>query len=141
MTNLEKALKARSLLRECGNYDSSIAGAVGEIYAEEMLGMIKAARGQRGYDGKIGERKVQVKSKEPFTKKESAYYVGISHENRGKAEDLVVVILGLDGVEGHYGPVALNDLDKIASTHKSQMRYFIDKIKTVCPFVRCPSRV
>lgn len=135
MNNLEKALKARSLLNDCGDYDSAIAGAVGEIYAEEVLGMIKAGRGTRGYDGKIGGREVQVKSKEPLSKKESVYYVGISHKNIGKAKDLVVVILGKEGVEGHYGPVPLERLDSIASVRKTQVRYFISKIKTICPFV------
>ena len=135
MNKLEKALRARSLLSECGDYDSAIAGAVGEIYAEEVLGMVKAPRGERGYDGKIGGREVQVKSKEPFTKKESVYYVGISLKNREKAKDLVVVILGKDGVEGHYGPVSLEKLESIASVRKTQVRYFISKIRTICPFV------
>jgi hypothetical protein len=136
MTKLEKALKARSLINECGDYDSAIAGAVGEIYAEEVLGMVKAGRGERGYDGKIGGREVQVKSKEPFTKKESVYYVGISHKNTGKAKDLVVVLLGKEGVEGHYGPVPLEQLESIASTRKNQVRYFISKIRTICAFVK-----
>lgn len=136
MNKLEKALKARALLKECGEYDTSIAGAIGEIYAEDVLGMVKANRGESGYDGTINGRRVQVKGKEPFAKDEKRYYVAISHKNIGKAQDLVVVLLGVHGVEGHIGSVPIEKLKDIGATTKTQIRYNISKIKTLFPMAR-----
>ena len=59
---LVKVLEAHAMLRDLGNYDTSIVGAVGEIYAEVVLGMKKAERGQKGFDGIIKRRRVSVKS-------------------------------------------------------------------------------
>ena len=59
---LQKMMEAFKLLRECGNYDTSISGAVGEVYAEDVLGMDKSERGMDGIDGWINGRSVQVKT-------------------------------------------------------------------------------
>ena len=53
---LQKMLQAFRLLRECGNYDTSISGALGEVYAEEILGMDKGKRGLEKVDGWINGR-------------------------------------------------------------------------------------
>ena len=46
-------MELRKQLRELGDYDTSISGAIGEIYAEEVLGMVKADKGTKGIDGHI----------------------------------------------------------------------------------------
>jgi hypothetical protein len=61
---LKKMMEAFKLLRECGDYDTSISGAVGEVYAEDVLGMDKSERGMDGIDGWINGRSVQIKTKE-----------------------------------------------------------------------------
>ena len=50
MSKLEDFLKAYHLLGKHGDYDTSIAGAIGEAYAEEALGMEKAEAGTKGID-------------------------------------------------------------------------------------------
>ena len=67
MSKLELILEAKAILRKCGNYDTSIAGAIGEIYAEEKLGMVKAKKGEKGYDSILNGKKLQVKTKESLT--------------------------------------------------------------------------
>lgn len=132
MNRLNKILKARELLRECGEYDTSVAGAVGEVYAEEMLGMKKAERGAAGYDGWINDRKVQVKTKEFYRKDPSSRYVAISRKNEGKADDLVVVVLD-DGELGsvrHLGPIPIGKIKCSAS--QIQSRYYYRDILAAC---------
>ena len=45
MSELKDFLEAYSLLGKHGDYDTSIAGAIGEAYAEEVLGMEKVNAG------------------------------------------------------------------------------------------------
>jgi hypothetical protein len=40
--NLDQILKAHAILRQFGDYDTSIVGAVGEVYAQDVLKMEKA---------------------------------------------------------------------------------------------------
>jgi hypothetical protein len=129
---LSKMLEARRLLKECGDYDSSIAGALGEVYAEERLGMEKAPKGMSAYDGTIEGRKVQVKTKECGNRKLSSRYVAISKKNRGKAEDLVVVLLDDEtpGSIRHLGPVPLRSINPRDSG--MQLRYMYNDIKAAC---------
>ena len=128
---LEKALKAKALLDECGVYDSGIAGAIGEIYAEEELGMKKAPRGEKGFDGWINERKVSVKTKErrkPRT--DSQEYAAISEKNFGLADDLLVVLLSGSEKPISLGPVPIATI-KYTKTKKEpfQRRYTLRSIK------------
>ena len=50
--------------KELGDYDTTIAGAIGEVYAEVKLGLRKAPRGTKGIDGWINERGVSIKTKD-----------------------------------------------------------------------------
>jgi hypothetical protein len=130
MSRLEKMLVARSLLMECGNYDNSILGALGEVYAEEELGMTKAERGQKGYDGLINNRRVQVKAKEYLRDAKSQSYVAINLKNINSADDLIVVYFKNDGSLSHFGPVSLEGLHKMGyyKDNATQRRYGINKI-------------
>ena len=108
---LSKMLNAMKLLRECGDYDTAIAGAVGEVYAEDMLGMKKADRGENGIDGWINGKAVQVKTKEIdetwLTKSISTRYVGIRQGKEIGVEDLVVIMVHEKHCWVHYfGPLA-----------------------------------
>lgn len=105
---LKQVLKARAILRSLGDYDTTIVGAIGEIYAEEQLGMVKATRGQMGYDGKIGKRTVSVKAKESDKK---GRYVTVSKVNRHSIDDLLIVVLRSDCTFEHYGPVPFVDIE------------------------------
>jgi hypothetical protein len=126
MSRLKKILELRKQLRELGNYDTSIAGAVGEVYAEEVLGMVKAPKGTKGIDGYINGRAVQVKTKEGKLRKDSATYASIRHGLENDIDDLVVIILNGDEVS-HIDPVPLSEIPY--SDHKQGRRYFLHKIK------------
>ena len=129
MTKLELILQAKAILRKCGNYDTSIAGAIGEIYAEEKLGMAKAKKGEKGYDGILNGKKLQVKTKETLTKTMSRYYVEISNKNIGCADELVVIILRDTEEPYHLGPLPIESIEYRQS--KIGRRYFLNKIQKV----------
>ncbi len=44
MSRLQKALELRAQIKELGDYDCSFVGAIGEIFAEERLGMVGPIR-------------------------------------------------------------------------------------------------
>jgi hypothetical protein len=129
MSKLNDFLEAYRLLGKHGDYDTSIAGAIGEAYAEEVLGMEKAEAGTKGIDGIIKGRKVQVKTKAPRKEYNSLahQYAAISHKNHGLADDLVVVLIDQDGEITHLGPV---QIDKLHFTeNKIERRYRLDGLR------------
>lgn len=128
MEKLQKMLKARELLKECGEYDTAIAGAIAEVYAEEYLNMEKAQRGERGYDGIINGRKVQVKGKEWLRKNESASYIAISRNCTGLADDILVVYFDNYENLSHIGPVKINSIEK-GYENSRETRYSIKQIR------------
>ena len=103
---LRKMMEAVRLLRECGNYDTSIVGAVGEVYAEEVLGMDKSDRGYGSIDGWINGRSVQVKTKEIrddwCAKSLSSRFIQIREGKQVAVDDLVVIMVHPDRVWTHY---------------------------------------
>lgn len=126
MSRLKKILELRRQLRELGSYDTSISGAVGEIYAEEVLGMVKAPKGAKGIDGHINGRAVQVKTKDGKERSDSAVYASVRHGLEKEVEDLVVVMIQGDEVT-HFGPVPLAQIPY--ADHKQGRRYYLNKIK------------
>jgi hypothetical protein len=128
---LKDFMEAYRLLGKHGDYDTSIAGAIGEAYAEEKLGMEKAPAGTKGYDGWIAGRKVQVKTKAPRKAYDSLahQYAAITHKNHGLADDLVVVLIDQDSEITHLGPV---QIDKLHYTeNKTERRYRLDGFKEI----------
>src|SRR5690349_20746464 len=99
-------MEIRRRLSALGNYDTAIAGAIGEVYAEEVLGMEKAPRGATGYDGTLAGRRIQVKSKEHNNRPRSRSYIAIRTGKETMADDLLVVVLAGDKCE-HIGPVPI----------------------------------
>lgn len=126
MSRLKKILEIRKQLRELGDYDTSIAGAVGEVYAEEVLGMVKAPRGEKAIDGYINGRSVQIKTKDGMPRTDSAMYAGVRLGREAFIEDLLVVMIDGDSVT-HLGPVPLKDLPY--TENKTERRHYINKIK------------
>lgn len=125
MSRLKKILEIRQALKELGEYDTSIAGAIGEIYAEEVLGMIKAPVGTKGIDGYINGRSVQVKTKDGKARSNTQVYAGIKL-NKHLADDLVMVMI--EGVEiSHVGPVPITELPYYEN--KTERRYYLSKVK------------
>jgi hypothetical protein len=125
MSKLDDFLEAYRLLGKHGDYDTSIAGAIGEAYAEEVLGMEKAAAGTKGIDGIINGRKVQVKSKAPrkVYDRLSQQYAAISRKNRGLSEDLLVVLIDKVGGITHLGPVSIDALPFGENKKTGERRY------------------
>ena len=109
-SRLKKMMQAFKILRDCGNYDTTISGAIGEVYAEEMLGMDKGKRGRDSVDGWINGRSVQIKTKEikdDWCKKPlSARFVQLRDGKQHNVDDLVVVMVHPERVWTHYfGPI------------------------------------
>lgn len=102
---LSRILEAYRILSDLGDYDTSIVGAIAEIYAEEVCGMKKAPRGQVGHDGVISERRVSVKGKESD---KPGRYVALSESQRANADDILIVVLCDDGRIIHYGPFPID---------------------------------
>jgi len=126
---LDKMKYALKLLRDCGNYDTSIVGAVGEVYAEDVLGMEKGKRGNDSIDGWINGRSIQVKTKEInddwLTYRLSQRYVQLKDGKQNSVDDLIVVMVHLDNVWVHYyGPI--NTLEYKKSN--GIVRYYLHKM-------------
>ena len=133
MERFKQAIFAFRILRDIGNYDWGIAGALGEIYAEEKFEMKKAERGEPGIDGFIGKRSVSVKTKEVGWRESSAYF-GITKKNIGIADDLLVILLSdSDSVEPEaLGPLSFDELDKdgvFSKVKNGDRRYFLSRIR------------
>lgn len=107
---LSEVIRALSILRRLGEYDTTIAGAVGEIYAQVELEMKKAQRGQKGFDGTINGRTVSVKTKES---NKPGRYVTVDPLHRHHVQDLLIVIMRTDGLFEHYGPVPFIDIEHL----------------------------
>ena len=126
---LQKMMEAFKLLRECGNYDTSISGAVGEVYAEDVLGMDKSERGMDGIDGWINGRSVQVKTKEIrdnwCEKPLSSRFVQIREGKQNNVDDLIVIMVHPTSVWTHYYG-ALSALE--ARPSKGVVRYHLHRM-------------
>ena len=129
MGKLEKILRIYAQLKELGDYDTTIAGAIGEVYAEVKLGLRKAPRGTKGIDGWINERGVSIKTKEHDKRPHSEVYGQISNKNldNNDLQDILIVILDGNNIPMHYGPCPLEKLN--GRSHEKSKRFFLNDIK------------
>ena len=127
LTRLEKAQLASRLLGEVGEYDNAINGAVAEVYAEEVLGMKKAPRGQKGHDGTLNGRRLSVKGKKADAHSDSGTYVAIPHKCWDEVDDVLVVFIeeGTGRITRHVGPIALDDL---LPTVRDDHRFYVHRM-------------
>ena len=106
------------------DYDTGLMGAIGELYAEVELGMKKAPRGIKGYDGFINGRKVSIKSKERLDRP-SVAYAEIRDNVMGLADDLLLVQMDEHGTLIHY----LAPLDRLVGRRvNGGVRYYLSEI-------------
>ena len=129
MDKLEKILRIYAQLKELGDYDTTIAGAIGEVYAEVKLGLRKAPRGTKGIDGWINERGVSIKTKEHDKRLHSEVYGQISNKNLDNKDlqDILIVILDGNNIPMHYGPCPIEKLN--GRSHEKSKRFFLNDIK------------
>ena len=80
----------------CQEFDTGLVGMIGELFAIEKLGMVKAPRGSAGFDGWLNGRKVSVKTRQPNNMKLSAQYAGVKARHIGLADDLLSISIGND---------------------------------------------
>lgn len=100
--------QAKAIIAELGSYDGGAHGAAGEVYAEEVLGMVKARASERDVDGWIDGIPVQVKAKtvEGLKHFRSRY---IELDAECEAEEVVVILIfGVKLV--HFGNFKISDL-------------------------------
>ena len=80
---MSKLETVQLLMKALEGYDTGCVGALGEIYAEEVLGMEKATRGEKAIDGYINGRSVSVKTFEFPPNFKSVSYRTVTHKNVG----------------------------------------------------------
>lgn len=124
--NLTKLETAQLLIEVLAGYDTGCAGAVGEIYAEEVLGMEKAPRGAKAIDGYIDGRSVSVKTFEFTPNFKSVSYRSVTQKNVGLCDDLLTVYPDTDGNWQHIGPVPFERIK--FKDHKQGPRYYLRDI-------------
>ena len=115
---LQQAIDANKIVRSLGDYDSAIVGVLGEVYAEEIVGMKKAPRGKTAIDGHIGTRRVSVKAKESD---KQGRYVEISAKKRSEVDELIIVVLRQNGEIWHYGPIPMNSIGHLFTGNKGRL--------------------
>lgn len=126
-TKLGKAQLADRLLRECGNYDNSVIGVIGEVYSVETLGASIAPKGQVGFDCWLNGRRLSVKTKVSGAHSDAGTYVTISDKARKHVDDLIVIFVAETGViDRVVGPLPLESVS--ARPHKSGPRYVISDL-------------
>lgn len=118
--NLQIALKALRMVRSIGNgdYDSALVGVVGEVYAEDVLGMKKAKRGTKGIDGHIKNRSLSVKAKESD---KPGRVISIAKKWHDIVDDVLIVMLKQNGDVVHYGPVPMAQLKPYFNTNSDRL--------------------
>jgi len=119
---MSKLETVQQLMKALEGYDTGCAGALGEIYAEEVLGMDKAPRGEKAIDGYINGRSVSVKTFEFTPNFKSKSYRAIRHQHVGLCDDLLVVYPDENGNWKHVGPVPF---DRIKHFEHSQNRRYL----------------
>lgn len=130
-TKLEKIMRIHAQLKELGDYDTTISGAIGEIYAEVKLGLEKARRGEPGIDGWINKRGVSIKTKEHDRRPHSQVYGEISKRNLPLVQDILIVILDGCNVPKHFGPCPIEKLNGRPNKNGAKRFFLNDIIKNM----------
>lgn len=128
---LREIEKAHHLLKE---YDGSTVTAVAEIFAEERLGMRKAEKGTKGFDGTLpGGRTLQVKSKKAGAHSDSGTYITLSKPSLELADDLLIVFVDYDTcrVTRTVGPVPVARVKQIGREGNKETRYYVSDIMKI----------
>ncbi len=87
--------------------------AAAEMWAEMHLGMVKADKGQAGFDGTLPEgRKLQVKSRRHGAHGDAGTYITLPESTLELADDVLVVFVDHEtcAVERAIGPVPICSL-------------------------------
>jgi len=114
----------------CQDFDTGLAGMIGELFAIEKLGMKKAPRGTTGFDGWINGRKVSVKTRQPNNMKISAQYAGVKARHVGLADDLLSISIREDrSIEYRLAP--FSDWQYAETKDGNEYRYKLNKIEPV----------
>lgn len=114
----------------CQDFDTGLAGMIGELFAIEKLGMEKAPRGTTGFDGWINGRKVSVKTRQPNNMRISAQYAGVKARHVGLADDLLSISIREDkSIEYRLAP--FSDWQYAETKDGNEYRYKLNKIEPV----------
>ena len=114
----------------CQDFDTGLAGMIGELFAIEKLGMEKAPRGTAGFDGWINGRKVSVKTRQPNNMRISAQYAGVKARHVGLADDLLSISIREDrSIEYRLAP--FSDWQYSETKDGNEYRYKLNKIEPV----------
>ena len=114
----------------CLDFDTGLAGMIGELFAIEKLGMIKAPRGSKGFDGWINDRKVSVKTRQPTSVPSSAHYAGVKVRHVGLADDLLSISIGADrSIEYRLAP--FSEWQYAETKDGNEYRYKLNKMEPI----------
>lgn len=114
----------------CQEFDTGLVGMIGELFAIEKLGMVKAPRGSAGFDGWINGRKVSVKTRQPNNMKLSAQYAGVKARHIGLADDLLSISIGDDRTI-EYRLAAFSEWQYTETKDGNEYRFKLNKIPPV----------
>jgi hypothetical protein len=134
---LDITLKFRKLVSDWGDYDHCLSGMIGEMYAEVFLGLKKAKKGTKGYDGLIGKGRTQIKTKDGSIDSDNRVYFYISEKNYESFDCLLgvrILTKERNYIKNtlelrHIGPISKKDLSKIEKKTKAGSRYYLHDIK------------
>jgi adenylate cyclase class IV len=108
---------------------------IGELYAESYLGLIRAKKGQSGFDGIIKKKRIQVKTKDGGNASDTGVYFSIPNKNYKSFDQLLGVrILTKErnavknSLQSHIGPIPKNALRKIETKRKNERRYYLSDL-------------
>jgi hypothetical protein len=128
MSKFEETLKF--FFDNCQEFDTGLAGMIGELFAIEKLGMVKAPRGSAGFDGWINGRKVSVKTRQPNNMRLSAQYAGVKARHVGLADDLLSISIQEDrSIEYRLAP--FSDWQYSETKDGSEYRYKLNKVEPI----------
>lgn len=126
MGRFEKTLDF--FFENCLDFDSGLAGMIGELFAIEKLGMVKAPKGTPGYDGWINGRRVSVKTRQPTIVPLSGQYAGVRSRHVGMADDLLSISIKEDRtIEYRLAP--FEDWHYSITKDGREYRYKLDKMQ------------
>ena len=128
---LQTVFAIREFLQELGSYENSIDGLLGEVYAEEKIGMIKANANEKSIDGKIGEKTIQVKTKGGAKNyRDSQHYISLNVKNEEMVDLLLMVIIKDKQIHSH-GPCERIKITGRTQKDEKTKRYYLNDIKKV----------
>jgi hypothetical protein len=128
---LQTIFAIREFLQDLGSYENIIDGLLGEVYAEEKIGMTKASANEKAIDGRIDEKTIQVKTKGGAKiYKDSQHYISLNVKNEELVDLLLMVIIKDKQIHSHGPCERIKIIGRTQKDGKTK-RYYLNDMKKV----------